>query len=341
MTLTASGQISLNDINVETGRTGTTANTSLKNMSDGTTITINTANASANRPDGSAPHAISEFYSYDHDAAAANASFGTWSDTTIRFVFASPGDGTQNHGVTTNALTDASGKIGCDDTINSGTARGNLKIAVSNTGDPGTSGTANSGTGFEGANNNTLAQTGGVGSTNGVTVNFSGSVTAYVRFNFTPHPTQTENVDRTMDIENNNTTNSDINVDTVVTSFGGFCVHEAIPVNCINYYKHISELEVGDMVMSYNFETNSVEEVEILQIEKPRHDDLIVYKFNDMEDVIYTHIENGKKIATNSVGLAITKDHPYIQRRRYYGLFRPSKSKRIIWIRCRRNTKRR
>ena len=30
MTLPASGQISLNDINVETGRTGTTANTSLK-----------------------------------------------------------------------------------------------------------------------------------------------------------------------------------------------------------------------------------------------------------------------------------------------------------------------
>ena len=332
MTLTASGQIKFSEINTEFGRTSTTANTSLEDLSDGTVATINTANDAANRPDGSAPHAISEFYSYDHDAAAANASFGTWSDTTIRFVFASPGDGTQNHGVTTNALTDASGKIGCDDTINSGTARGSLKIAVSNTGDPGTSGTANSGTGFEGANNNTLAQTGGVGSTNGVTVNFSGSVTAYVRFNFTPHATQTENVDRTMDIENNNTTNSDINVDTVVTSFGGFCVHEAVPVNCINYYKHISELEVGDMVMSYNFETNSVEEVEILQIEKPRHDDLIVYKFNDMEDVIYTHIENGKKIATNSVGLAITKDHPIYKEDGTMVCLDPAKAKELYGL---------
>ena len=33
--------------------------------------TINTNNASADRPDGTAPHAISEFYSYDHSAAAA------------------------------------------------------------------------------------------------------------------------------------------------------------------------------------------------------------------------------------------------------------------------------
>ena len=332
MTLPASGQISLNDINVETGRTGTTANTSLKNMSDGTTITINTNNASADRPDGSAPHAMTEFYSYNHSAAPAAATFGTWSDTTIRFLHASPGDGTQNHPVTTNSLTGASGKIGCDDTINSGLARGTLRIAVSNSGDPGTSGTANSGTGFEGANNNTISNTGGVGSTNGVTVNFSGSVTAYVRFNFTPHPTQTENVDRTMNIENNNTTNTDINLDTVVTSFGGFCVHEAVPVNCIDYYKHISELEVGDMVMSYNFETNSVEEVEILQIEKPRHDDLIVYKFNDMQDIVYTHIENGKKIATNNRGLAITKDHPIYKEDGTMVCLDPAKAKELYGL---------
>ena len=40
---------------------------SLYAMSTGIVSTINTANSSANRPDGSAPHSMSEFYSYDHD----------------------------------------------------------------------------------------------------------------------------------------------------------------------------------------------------------------------------------------------------------------------------------
>ena len=38
----------------------------LKDASDGTVATINTNNAAADRPNGTAPHAISEFYSYDH-----------------------------------------------------------------------------------------------------------------------------------------------------------------------------------------------------------------------------------------------------------------------------------
>ena len=86
MTLQSSGQIKFSEINTEFGRTSTTANTSLEDLSDGTVATINTVNDSADRPDGSAPHAISEFYSYDHDAVAANTTFGTFSDTTIRFV---------------------------------------------------------------------------------------------------------------------------------------------------------------------------------------------------------------------------------------------------------------
>lgn len=40
---------------------------SLTDASDGTYGTINTNNASLNRPNGSAPHQMSEFYSYNHD----------------------------------------------------------------------------------------------------------------------------------------------------------------------------------------------------------------------------------------------------------------------------------
>ena len=47
---------------------------SLSNLSQGIGFAggLNTANAASDRPDGSAPHAMSEFYSYDHDAVGYN-----------------------------------------------------------------------------------------------------------------------------------------------------------------------------------------------------------------------------------------------------------------------------
>ena len=48
------------------GRAGNTANSSLKELSDGTVGTINIANLNANKPNTSAPHAMSEFYGYEH-----------------------------------------------------------------------------------------------------------------------------------------------------------------------------------------------------------------------------------------------------------------------------------
>ena len=69
MSLTASGQISMGDIRTELGDSGSI---SLKEASDGTIATINTQNDSADRPDGSAPHAMTEFYSYDHDLAGTS-----------------------------------------------------------------------------------------------------------------------------------------------------------------------------------------------------------------------------------------------------------------------------
>lgn len=51
--------------------------TSLYQASIGTYGTINTGNATADRPDGSAPHAMSEFYNYDHDIST------TFHETTL------------------------------------------------------------------------------------------------------------------------------------------------------------------------------------------------------------------------------------------------------------------
>ena len=76
MAVPSSGTLSLVGIRAEIANNAynanATINSSLKEMSDGTTATINTGNSSSNRPDGSAPHAMSEFYSYDHDISSFN-----------------------------------------------------------------------------------------------------------------------------------------------------------------------------------------------------------------------------------------------------------------------------
>jgi len=68
MALTASGQLSLGDIAIEMGVSP--SNVSLTTQS---TTGINTNSTS--KPDGSTPHAVSEFYSYDHSASPSLTSF--------------------------------------------------------------------------------------------------------------------------------------------------------------------------------------------------------------------------------------------------------------------------
>ena len=69
-------------------------NISLTELSDGTDGTINTTNASSDRPDGSAPHALSEFGNYDHDLAGVtpptNLAYTAASTTSITFTFTDP-----------------------------------------------------------------------------------------------------------------------------------------------------------------------------------------------------------------------------------------------------------
>jgi len=116
MAVPSSGELSLKGIVNELDDSDYTSSTlpgpwSLIEASDGTQETINTNNDSSDRPDGSAPHAMSEFYSYDHDAAPAwnnntdwynaaiNTSFwGTYSKFRIDFGYNSSwnGSGTVN-----------------------------------------------------------------------------------------------------------------------------------------------------------------------------------------------------------------------------------------------------
>jgi len=70
MALQSSGQIKFSELNTELSRTSTDL-ISLTDASTGALGAINTNNAVADRPDQSEPHAISEWYSYDHNASGA------------------------------------------------------------------------------------------------------------------------------------------------------------------------------------------------------------------------------------------------------------------------------
>ena len=75
MAVPASGMLSLISIRKEfgvnnyNGYLGSISNVGLTSLSTGGFGTINAVNASSNRPNQSAPHHMTEFYSYDHDAA--------------------------------------------------------------------------------------------------------------------------------------------------------------------------------------------------------------------------------------------------------------------------------
>jgi len=261
----------MSDINTEFGRTSTTANSSLEDLSDGTVATINTGNASANRPDGSTPHQMSEFYSYDHDLVT-NATFGSWvgsftSGNTVRLL-GTVGGGAVNSGAYRVGITGSSGALLCGRSDSSGDSLdGTLAVALSTSGDPGTSGTF-------------ITLFNSSGSFDDGLSDLSGDVTMHVRWRFTPHPAKSDASTVNFHMTNNGGHNSFVDLFCNAASFGGLCLHESIPVNTPDGYKLFNELSVGDIVYSHNLKTNQIEETEIGTIESPVHDNL--YKVNDL-----------------------------------------------------------
>ena len=290
MSLTASGQISMNDINGEFGRSGTTANSSLEDLSDGTVATINTQNDSADRPDGSAPHAISEFYSYDHDLAGTSWSVA---DNTGLDLADLPGQTAVSNKDAQMTVSNGSGGTSCS-LATTGGPFGTFNLTISASGDPGFgAGTGNSATGYistSSANSNSV---------------FTGhnSGTRYIRTRWAHSPSNKDGTGAyTLTLTNNSQT-ATITGDINFSAGGGFgfCIYENIPVNLKEGTANIHDLDVGDMIMSYNWETGQEEEVEIQQIEKRLHDNLYKIMLSDPNDE--TEGEELKE-------LILTQDHP-------------------------------
>ena len=162
---------------------------------DSTDITVNINSTS--KPDGSAPHAMSEFYGYDHDAAGTSFSSVYGSFT----LDVATNQAQVYSGVKTFSVVNGSGAL----TIVIGSIApntGTLAVAASSTGDPGTSGTSNSGTGYvnEGT---TLSHTPTLWSQAGTTI--------YLRFRLSPHTSATQDI-RSVTISNNSVSTSGGNV---------------------------------------------------------------------------------------------------------------------------------
>lgn len=289
MSLTASGQISISDINGEFGRSGTTANSSLEDLSDGTVATINTQNDSADRPDGSAPHAMTEFYSYDHDLAGTSWSVA---DNTGLDLADLPGQTATSNKDAQMTVSSGSGGTSCSLSTTGGPF-GNFTLAISSSGDPGFGGTSNSGSGFistSTANSNTLFSS-------------HNSGTRYIRTRWQHTPSNKDGTGAYTLTLTNNSVSATITGSINFSAGGGFgfCIYENIPVNLKEGTANIHDLDVGDMIMSYNWETGQEEEVEIQQIEKRLHENLYKIMLSDPNDK--TEGEELKE-------LILTSDHP-------------------------------
>ena len=178
--------------------------------SEGGNIDINLANVSANRPDGSEPHAMSEFYGYDHDNnttywGASNGANGI-TDFTLSVSSNTPGVSP----LKTILLRNGSGTTDVFLSSNVSGQKGNIDVemSVSQLGDPGTNGNGTSDTsGFANHLADSPRQFTGQ----------SGNRTYYVRLKYISGTTATTNA--TLTFRNNSVT--DTTAVTVSISSGG------------------------------------------------------------------------------------------------------------------------
>ena len=266
----ASAAISMSMINTEFGRTSNTSDTTLASASIGSYGTINTDNASDDRPDGSTPHTMSEFYSYDHDLVT-NATFNAWTgsfsgnDITFSVTVGGSSQTKTGYGI---FVTGSSGALRVGKQKVSGdTMDTTVQINISTDNFSSEGGFVN------------IADSSG--SFNDGISDLSGNTQLYFKFKAIPHAAKSDtNSIYTLFLENNGGLNTEKEIRVNASSFGGLCLHESIPVNTPNGDKLIGELNEGDLVYSYNLQTNQIEETIINEIQQPEHDNL--YKVNDL-----------------------------------------------------------
>ena len=300
MSLTSSGEIKISQIQSELDYASNRVNASLKSLSDGSGAlfghTINTANASADRPDGSAPHAMTEFYSYDHDAGVSWSISGN----TGLHCTGEAGMTDMADSFATITLSGGSGGVDVNNFTTSGGPFGNLKFQFTTDGSTPSSGTS-------GASTITQLES-SLSSFN------SGTLKLRPGWQHTP-----SNKDGTgsfsFTLVNNGANTAAITGNITFQSGGlgqGLCIHPSILVDTPNGMKNIYDLDDGDIIYSYNFETESIEEVPILDTLFVAHDNLIKVMYDDSDEL---------------KNIIVTRDHPIYLADGSMASYRPQRTK--------------
>ena len=126
------------------------------------------------------------------------------------------------------------------------------------------------------------------------------AATYFMRFKLTQQGTKVNSAeDCTISFTNNSVTRT-FEINAQITSGLGRCIHELMLVDTPMGQKSIYDLNIGDLVNSYNYELDMMESVPIKEIIQPTHENL--YKVNRLiltEDHPIFDI-NGKTIINKS-----------------------------------------
>ncbi len=289
MALTSSGQIAMSEINTELGRTSTTANTSLEDQSDGTYATINTANNSADRPDGSAPHAMTEFYSYDHDLSST--SWSTSNNTNLH-LNGDPGTTDVSNSDAEMTVTGGSGGTSCSVTTTGGPF-GTFTLAVGTTGDPGTGGTSNGGFAAGFVSTTTANSDSRFSSHN--------SGTRYIRTRWSHSPSNKDGTGAYTLTLTNNGVSATVTCNIDFSALGGLCIYENIPVNLQDWTAIIHDLPGFNIIMSCKWSTPQQAEVALPPLPTTLPENL--------SSLLFSHPNDGTD-GEELKELILTSDHP-------------------------------
>ena len=150
MAVPGSGELKMSGIYAELNENDYTAfdtegeEASLLNLSTGGDPPAQNINAgNLSKPDGIAPHSMSEFYGYDHDLSIFTNAFSNFTITANL-------NQAQFSALKTFQVVGGSGQLTCDLVDQNSQSFGNLSVSISSQGDPGTGGTSNNATGFVG-----------------------------------------------------------------------------------------------------------------------------------------------------------------------------------------------
>ena len=93
---------------------------------------------------------------------------------------------------------------------------------------------------------------------------------------------------------------------------GQLCIHDTIFVNTPDGMKSVYDLDNGDIIYSYNFETESIEEVPILDTLFVAHNNLIKVMYDDNDEL---------------KNIIVTRDHPIYLADGSMASYRPQRTK--------------